>query len=113
MASSYQEYTAAGLSISFGLGAVIFAVLFYLIRWCPRTFYRMIEAMFSIKHHEATPSGVGEYIDVYGVQIGLSATTLGFLPALALFIMTTAVLTATLVLFLSEFILINRFVLPN
>ncbi|CAF1467817.1 unnamed protein product [Rotaria sp. Silwood1] len=113
MTWSYQEYVAASLSIHFGLGVVIVAVLFYLIRWRPRTFYRMIEAMFSIKHCEATPCNAREFIDVYGVQIGLSATTLGFLPALALFIMATAVLTATFILFLSELIFITRYVSPN
>ncbi|CAF4012794.1 unnamed protein product, partial [Rotaria sordida] len=95
MTWSHQGYAAVGLSIPFGLGVVVSAVLFYLIRWRPRTFYRMIEAMFSIKHYEATLSDDREFIDIYGVQIGLPASTLGFLPPLALLIMATAVLTAT------------------
>jgi hypothetical protein len=113
MTWSYHGYAAAGFSIPFGLGVVIFAVLFYFIRWRRRTFYRMIKAMFSIKHYEATPSDASEFIDIYGVQIGLPSTTFGCLPHLALLIMATAVLTATFVLFLSELILINRYVSPN
>ncbi|CAF0870912.1 unnamed protein product [Rotaria sordida] len=113
MTWSHQGYAAVGLSIPFGLGVVVSAVLFYLIRWRPRTFYRMIEAMFSIKHYEATLSDDREFIDIYGVQIGLPASTLGFLPPLALLIMATAVLTATFVLFFSELILISYYVSPN
>ncbi|CAF1346634.1 unnamed protein product [Adineta steineri] len=113
MAWSHQGYAAAGFGIPFGLGIVVFAVLFSLIRWCPRTFYRMIKAMFSIKHYEGTSSDAREFIDIYGVQISLSATTFSFLPPLALLIMATAVLTATFVLFLSELFLIGRYVSPN
>ncbi|CAF4205345.1 unnamed protein product, partial [Adineta steineri] len=113
MAWSHQGYAAAGFGIPFGLGIVVFTVLFSLIRWCPRTFYRMIKAMFSIKHYEGTSSDAREFIDIYGVQISLSATTFSFLPPLALLIMATAVLTATFVLFLSELFLIGRYVSPN
>ncbi|CAF4011192.1 unnamed protein product, partial [Adineta steineri] len=113
MTWSQQEYTIAGFSMCFGMGIIIFAVLFYLMRWRSRTFYRMIEAMFSIKHYEATLSNSIECIDIYGVQIDLPATTFGFLPALALFIMAAAVLTATFVFFLSELILISYYVTPN
>jgi hypothetical protein len=113
MTWSHQGYVAAGFSISFGLGVVIVAILLYLIRWRPRTFYRMIEAMFSIKHYEATPPDGKEFIDIYGVQIRLPSTTFGFLPHVALIIMATAVLTATFVLFLSELIFINLYVPTN
>ncbi|CAF4011496.1 unnamed protein product [Adineta steineri] len=113
MTWSHQEYIIAGFSISFGVAFVIFAVLFCLIRWRSRTFYRMIEVLFSIKHYEATLSNSRAFLDIYGVQIDLPATTRGFLPALALLIMAAAVLTATFVLFLSELILISHYVAPN
>jgi hypothetical protein len=113
MTSSHQAYAAASFGIPFGFGVVVFAVLFCFIRWYPRTFYRMIEAMFSVKHYEAKLSDAREFIDVYGVQIDLPASVLGFLPPLAFLIMTTAVLTATFVLFLSELIVINHYVSPN
>ena len=113
MTLSHQEYTGAAFGIPVGLGVVVFAVLFSFLRWCPRTFYRMIEAMFSVKHYKSKSSDSRDLIDIYGVQISLQGTSLCFLPPLALLIMATAVLTATFVFFLSELILINYYVLPN
>jgi hypothetical protein len=113
MAWSYQAYLAAGLGISFGFPILIFAVLLYLIYRCPKTFYRMIESMFSIKHNEVTTSEGRESIDLYGVLIDLPATIRGFVPRFALILMATAILTATLMLFFSGLILITEYVPSN
>ena len=113
MARTHEEYQAAGFGISFSLPLVVFAVLFYLMYHRPKTFYRMIQSMFSIKYNEATtPDGIGS-IDLYGVMIDLPATVRGFIPRFALVLMTTATLTAAFILFFSEIILVHEYLPPN
>jgi hypothetical protein len=73
----------------------------------------MIQSLFSIKHNEATTSDGIESIDFYGVVIDLPATIRGFAPRLALVLMSGAVITAAIMLFLSGIILIHEYIPPN